>query len=266
MTEGGCEVWFYHLERTSLDAALPELLEKTLARSWRALVRSTEPERVDHLDGWLWTYRDDSFLPHGVDGEPMSERQPVLITTSMANPNQADVLFLIDGAELRATSRPIQRCILLFDGRDEAALGLAATALERVQGRWLRGVLLAAGRNERMAQRGLRAALVAMLALAACGTPAPKPPPPAAAPVAPPPAPPPPESKAVAPARRGIAAPPRRPVRLRAHSSIWSESRAPTFPSRSTQTAAAWSAPPAWSPRTTAPIARPSPTTPRPGW
>lgn len=49
-----------------------------------------------------------------------------------------------------------------------------------------------------MAQRGLRAALVAMLALAACGTPAPKPPPPAAAPVAPPPAPPPPESKAVA--------------------------------------------------------------------
>lgn len=124
MTEGGCEVWFYHLERTSLDAALPELLEKTLARSWRALVRSTEPERVDHLDGWLWTYRDDSFLPHGVDGEPMSERQPVLITTSMANPNQADVLFLIDGAEPGDIS-PYQRCILLFDGRDEAALGLA---------------------------------------------------------------------------------------------------------------------------------------------
>ena len=34
-----CEVWFYHLERTSLDQALPELLEKTLARGWKALVR-----------------------------------------------------------------------------------------------------------------------------------------------------------------------------------------------------------------------------------
>ena len=35
-----CEVWFYHLERTGLEQALPELLNKTLARGWRALVRS----------------------------------------------------------------------------------------------------------------------------------------------------------------------------------------------------------------------------------
>ena len=33
---GPCEVWFYHLERTALDQALPELLEKTLAKGWRA--------------------------------------------------------------------------------------------------------------------------------------------------------------------------------------------------------------------------------------
>jgi DNA polymerase-3 subunit chi len=121
MPKTPCEVWFYHLERTSLDQALPELLEKTLARNWRALVRSTAPERVDHLDGWLWSYRDDAFLPHGVAGEPMAERQPVLITTGADNPNQADVLLLIDGAEPGDIS-PFQRCVLLFDGRDEAAV------------------------------------------------------------------------------------------------------------------------------------------------
>lgn len=124
MAEGGCEVWFYHLERTSLDQALPELLEKTLARNWRALVRSTAAERIEHLDGWLWTYRDDAFLPHGVDGEPMAERQPVLITTRMDNPNQAQALFLIDGAE-PGDLTDYARCVLLFDGRDEAALAAA---------------------------------------------------------------------------------------------------------------------------------------------
>jgi len=124
MAEGGCEVWFYHLERTSLDRALPELLEKTLARNWRALVRSTAAERIEHLDGWLWTYRDDAFLPHGVDGEPMAERQPVLITTRMDNPNRAQALFLIDGAEPGDLS-DYARCVLLFDGRDEAALAAA---------------------------------------------------------------------------------------------------------------------------------------------
>ena len=121
MAEAPCEVWFYHLERASLDQVLPELLEKTLARDWRALVRSTARERVEHLDGWLWSYRDDAFLPHGAEGEPLAERQPVLITTAMENPNRADVLFLIDGAEPGDIS-PFRRCILVFDGRDEPAL------------------------------------------------------------------------------------------------------------------------------------------------
>ena len=128
MADGACEVWFYHLERTSLDQALPELLEKTLARGWRALVRSTARERVEHLDGWLWSYKDDSFLPHGLDDEPLAERQPVLITTAMDNPNAANALFLLDGAEAGDLSG-YERCVLLFDGRDEAAVAAA-------RGRW----------------------------------------------------------------------------------------------------------------------------------
>ena len=78
MSEAPCEVWFYHLERTGLDQALPELLEKTLQRGWKAIVRSAVPERLEHLDGWLWSYRDDSFLPHGLDREANAAHQPVL--------------------------------------------------------------------------------------------------------------------------------------------------------------------------------------------
>jgi DNA polymerase-3 subunit chi len=121
-----CEVWFYHLERTPLDQALPELLERTLARGWRALVRSPFPERVEQLDGWLWSYRDDSFLPHGVAGDPTEADQPILLTTAEAAPNRADALFLVDGAD----PGPLDgyaRCLILFDGGDEAALAGART-------------------------------------------------------------------------------------------------------------------------------------------
>jgi DNA polymerase-3 subunit chi len=124
MSEAPCEVWFYHLERSALDQVLPELLEKTLARAWRALVRTSEPERVEQLDGRLWTYRDDAFLPHGPADEPFAERQPILLTTVEENRNGAQALFLLDGAEPGDIS-PYERCILLFDGRDEAAVGLA---------------------------------------------------------------------------------------------------------------------------------------------
>jgi len=124
VSEAPCEVWFYHLERSSLDQVLPELLERTLARGWKAIVRTREPERIEHLDGWLWSYRDDSFLPHAPADEPQAARQPVLLTTGFENPNGADALFLVDGAE-PGDLAGYARCMVVFDGRDEAQLGVA---------------------------------------------------------------------------------------------------------------------------------------------
>ncbi len=119
-----CEVWFYHLERTGVEQALPELLEKTLGKGWKALVRAREPDRVAQLDGWLWTYREDSFLPHAPDDEPGAARQPVLLTTGFDNPNHADALFLVDGADPGELAG-YARCVVLFDGADEAQLAVA---------------------------------------------------------------------------------------------------------------------------------------------
>lgn len=124
MAEAPCEVWFYHLERTGLDQALPELLEKTLQRGWRAIVRSPAPERLEHLDGWLWSYRDDSFLAHGLDSESAAARQPVLLTTANDNPNGAQALFLIDGAE-PGDLGGYTRALVLFDGKDDGQLAQA---------------------------------------------------------------------------------------------------------------------------------------------
>jgi len=122
------EVWFYHLERSSLDQVLPELLEKTLARGWRAIVRPPSEPSVERLDQWLWSYRDDSFLPHGPAGEPGSERQPIVLTAGPENPNQAQALFLVEGSPIRHMEG-YERCMILFDGMDE-------TALVTARGQW----------------------------------------------------------------------------------------------------------------------------------
>jgi DNA polymerase III subunit chi len=116
------ELWFYHLERSELERALPPLLEKCLQRGWRALVRGGIAERLEALDASLWTYRDDSFLPHAREGDP--QRQPIWLSSEAGNPNSAQVLFLIDGAE-PGDHAGFERTCLVFDGRDEAALELA---------------------------------------------------------------------------------------------------------------------------------------------
>src|SRR5918997_577658 len=66
------EVFFYHLQQKPLEAVLPTLLEKSLERGWRALVQATSEERLSALDDHLWTFSDESFLPHGNDEDALA--------------------------------------------------------------------------------------------------------------------------------------------------------------------------------------------------
>jgi DNA polymerase-3 subunit chi len=116
------ELWFYHLEQTELERALAPLLEKCLQRGWRALVRGGLPERLDLLDAALWTFRDDSFLPHARDeGKLDPARQPIVLTAKPGNPNAARALFAIDGAGTDDAAE-FERACFLFDGRNEDAV------------------------------------------------------------------------------------------------------------------------------------------------
>jgi DNA polymerase-3 subunit chi len=119
-----CPVWFYHLERCGAEEVLPELLERARERGWRSLVRSPFADRLKAIDERLWTYRDDSFLPHGLDEEPFSDRQPVLLTTGPANSNGAAAVFLLDGADW-GDLQGVERCVLVFDGREAGELARA---------------------------------------------------------------------------------------------------------------------------------------------
>ena len=131
------EIWFYHLERSTLEQVLPGLLEKTRERGWRALVRSSSPGLIDDLDERLWSWRDEAFLAHGRASEPHAERQPILLTQSLENPNVAQALFIVDDAQLGDTEG-YDRCFIIFDGRNE-------TALTGARERWK--TLKAAGAN-----------------------------------------------------------------------------------------------------------------------
>ena len=126
------ETLFYHLERRSLEDILPGMLEKSLERGWRALIRTDSAERSDALDNLLWTYDDQSFLPHAQAGDGEAARQAVLITVEDDNANDAKILFCVGGAQPSDWSNPglsaLARIVLLFDGHDGAALSGARAA------------------------------------------------------------------------------------------------------------------------------------------
>ena len=140
------DIRFYHLTRKTLEQALPELLEKTLERGWRAVVMAGSNERVEALTQHLWTYRPDSFLPHGNAKDGNTEMQPVWLTMADERPNGADVLFLTDGAQTTRADEYTRVCEI-FDGNDESAVTAA-------RARWK--VYKAAGHDVSYWQQGER--------------------------------------------------------------------------------------------------------------
>jgi DNA polymerase-3 subunit chi len=119
------EVLFYHLQDVTLERVLPPLLEKSLERNWRVVVQAASEERADALDSHLWTYRDDSFLPHGTWRDRDAAEQPVLLSVDAGNANGAQVRFLVDGAALPDNVDRYERVVLIFNGDDDDAAAAA---------------------------------------------------------------------------------------------------------------------------------------------
>ena len=126
------ETLFYHLEQRGLDDALPGLIERTLERGWRAVIKTESAERADAIDTLLWTYNEQTFVPHSQRGDGKPERQPVLITVEDGIPNAANILFIVGGAEPpawdSAVAKALTRIVLMFDGRDPEMLDKARAA------------------------------------------------------------------------------------------------------------------------------------------
>jgi len=112
------EYWFYHLETSTLENVLPDLLERTLGKGWRALVKLPEDQLAD-MDTWLWTYRDDAFLPHGREDEPQAEMQPILLSATADSAVGFDAVMLVGGAEL-SDMAGVSRAMVMINGRSDS--------------------------------------------------------------------------------------------------------------------------------------------------
>lgn len=123
-------VYFYHLSRSPLEAALPPLIGRAREAGWRVAVRGRTQDLMERLDLALWLTGEEGFLPHGLAGGPHDAAQPVLLTTGTDCPNGAACLMAVDGAEVAADEPArFERVCILFDGADP-------DALEHARGQW----------------------------------------------------------------------------------------------------------------------------------
>lgn len=104
---------FYHLAQSPLERVLPSICEKVLTGGERLLIVAG-PEVLAQLDGLLWTYAEEAFLPHGRSDGPAPEQQPILLSSEIDPRNGATNIALADG-EWREEALAFARTFYFFD-------------------------------------------------------------------------------------------------------------------------------------------------------
>ena len=70
------EVFFYHLTNTTLEIALPKILERALSEKWSIEIRTSANTNLDKISNAIWRGPEESFLPHCLeDHEDLQDYQ-----------------------------------------------------------------------------------------------------------------------------------------------------------------------------------------------
>lgn len=117
------QISFYHLTKTTIDEALPKLLEKVLDSDSRATLLVSD-EQKKYFDDLLWSVGGTRLIPHGINGSGDEEYQPVLITSDEENKNNSDFLVLLGNTETGFFDS-FKRSLLIFNGNDDEELKFA---------------------------------------------------------------------------------------------------------------------------------------------
>ena len=89
------QVDFYILQDTQPDAQALltcRLTEKAFKQGHQVYINTASGQQLKKLDDMLWTFRDGSFLPHGLYSESADSDHPVLLGHAVEPEGPSDVL------------------------------------------------------------------------------------------------------------------------------------------------------------------------------
>jgi len=117
------QIIFYSSAPLQVENTLFTLIEKSLEKGYKSLLLFLDKEKCSEIDEKLWTYKQNSFLPHLSEDEEISNEIdiPIYLTTKNENPYEAELLFSIDGS-IPDNINNLERLIIIIDANDKILL------------------------------------------------------------------------------------------------------------------------------------------------
>jgi DNA polymerase-3 subunit chi len=111
-------VSYYHLMITPHEKVVPRLVEKIYKSGLRTVIVTKDEEQLKAMNTVLWTFSTLAFLPHGCkfDCADVVDQQPIWVTDTFENPNQASVCVVCDDHTVEIpTDLGFNRYMYVFD-------------------------------------------------------------------------------------------------------------------------------------------------------
>lgn len=126
------EVFFYHLTKTTLEIALPKILERALSEKWSIEIRTSTNTNLDEISNAIWRGPEESFLPHCLEDHEDLQDYPIVLCKSPLK-DWRDCLIVVGQADLKENEvKNYKRICLIFDAKIEAELSKARKSWKKL--------------------------------------------------------------------------------------------------------------------------------------
>ena len=95
------KVYFYNSSHRDVVADIAVLTEKIFMINQSIVIFCTDQETVEVVDNYLWAYREEGFIPHSIKKNEKNSVYPILITTSIDEGYEHDILLVLNGVLIK---------------------------------------------------------------------------------------------------------------------------------------------------------------------
>ena len=95
------KAFFYNVSHRDVVADIAWLAENIFKKNNRIVIFCTDQETTEVVDDFLWSTRDDSFIPHSKKRDGKDTLDPILVTADLDGSYEHNVLLALNGVLIK---------------------------------------------------------------------------------------------------------------------------------------------------------------------
>ena len=113
------KAFFYKSSHRDVVRDIAWLTESIFKKNNRIVIFCTDQETAEVVDDFIWSYRDDSFIPHSIKKHRETSLDPILVTTDLDGSYEHNVLLALNGVLIKEKDwQRFAKVYYFFDDQD----------------------------------------------------------------------------------------------------------------------------------------------------